>query len=191
MPEVSVSPGTRSSGKARDSGNTWRSGLPRPVAVEARGGYRLWLRYADGVEGEVDLTEAVERLGPEVFEDWKNRNFFERRARLEAGGPMVASDLIRPCPYGLYLEITGRVSRFYGIVVRVNYRKGEPPHFCALHLWTMAKIRTRDLALLGGKMPKRAVRLVMEWAAMHQRELLNAWERSRRGESLRKIEPLD
>ena len=28
----------------------------RPVAVEPRDGYRIWLRYADGVEGEVDLS---------------------------------------------------------------------------------------------------------------------------------------
>ena len=190
MPEVSASPGSRSSGKDGDP-RTWRSDLPAPVAVEARGGYRLWVCYADGVEGEVDVTDIVEIIGHGIFEGWKNRNFFERRVPPGDGRPVAGSDLFQLCPDALYLEITGRVSRFYGILVRVNYRKGEPPHFFAVRSTTVAKIRIRDLALLGGRMPKRGVRLVMEWAAMHRQELLNAWERSRRGESPRKIAPLD
>ena len=191
MPEVSVSPGSSSSGRDSNQEHTRRSGLPRPVAVEARDGYRLWVRYADGVEGVVDLADMIERLGSDLFEGWKERNFFEPRVQAGDGGPVFASDVIQLCPDALYLEITGRVSRFYGIVVRVNYREGEPPHFFAIRIGSVAKVRIRDLALLGGRMPKRGVRLVMDWAALHQRELLDAWERSRRGESPGKIAPLD
>ena len=47
------------------------------TAVEAvpRAGYRIWLRYSDGVSGEVDLSDLTARG---VFEAWRDRAFFER-----------------------------------------------------------------------------------------------------------------
>ena len=47
----------------------------RPVAVEPRDGYRIWLRYADGVEGEVDLSAVA---GKGVFAAWLKPGFFNR-----------------------------------------------------------------------------------------------------------------
>ena len=46
-----------------------------PKIVEARyaGGYRVWLRFADGVEGEVDLEK---ELWGEVFEPLRDRTTF-------------------------------------------------------------------------------------------------------------------
>jgi hypothetical protein len=46
-----------------------------PHVLEARliGGYRLWLRFDDGAEGEVDLSG--ELRGP-VFEPLRNPEFF-------------------------------------------------------------------------------------------------------------------
>ena len=38
-----------------------------PVAVEARPGYRIWVKYADSVEGEVDLSHKV---GKGAFRAW-------------------------------------------------------------------------------------------------------------------------
>ena len=37
------------------------------VAVEARPGYKLWVRFKDGVEGEADLSDVA---GRGVFARW-------------------------------------------------------------------------------------------------------------------------
>ena len=49
-------------------------GLVQPVAVRALEGCRIWLRYEDGVEGEVDLSHM---LDSELFQNWKDRAGFE------------------------------------------------------------------------------------------------------------------
>ena len=45
----------------------------RLVAVEAGDGHRIWLRYADGAEGEVDFCHLV---GKGVFAAWRDPDFF-------------------------------------------------------------------------------------------------------------------
>lgn len=47
------------------------------------------------------------------------------------------------------------------------------------------------IRILEGKFSRRAVSLVIEWAALHQQELLNNWERLRRDQQALKIEPLE
>jgi hypothetical protein len=42
----------------------------RPLDVKALPGHRLWLRYSDGTEGEVDLSHLV---GRGVFTIWNVR----------------------------------------------------------------------------------------------------------------------
>ena len=167
--------------------NAPESGLHRPVAVEAREEYRIWLRYADGVEGEVDLSDLV---GRGVFEAWWEPGFFET-VHISEQRSIAWNEDIEICPDAMYLEITGRVSWFYGIAVRVNYREGDTPRFHARYAGAEATIETRRLALLDGQLPGRALGFVMEWAMLHQQELLDAWDRARRGESPVEIAPLD
>ena len=45
-----------------------------PIAVEPRDGFRIWARYEDGVEGEIDLSHLA---GKGVFKAWNDREFFE------------------------------------------------------------------------------------------------------------------
>ena len=83
------------------------------------------------------------------------------------------------------------VSRFYGIVIQVFFRDHGPPHFharCGSH---DAVIGIEELTVERGELPRTARRLVLEWAGLHQRELLAAWERARRGEAPGRIAPLD
>ena len=47
----------------------------KPVEVRALDGYRLWLRYADGTEGEVDLSHLA---GKGVFKVWSDRDTLRR-----------------------------------------------------------------------------------------------------------------
>jgi len=48
-----------------------------PKIVEARytGDYRIWLRFADGIEGEIDLES---RLWGPMFEALKDKDLFAR-----------------------------------------------------------------------------------------------------------------
>lgn len=46
-----------------------------PVNVEPRDGYTIWLQFADGVEGELDISHWVERP---YFASLQNREVFER-----------------------------------------------------------------------------------------------------------------
>lgn len=47
--------------------------LNRIIDAEARPAYRLWVRFADGVEGEIDLSHLV---GEGVFRAWEDEERF-------------------------------------------------------------------------------------------------------------------
>jgi hypothetical protein len=48
--------------------------VPRIKKAKYVGGYTIWLHFADGAEGEVDLSS---ELVGEVFEPLKNQDFFK------------------------------------------------------------------------------------------------------------------
>jgi len=47
-----------------------------------------------------------------------------------------------------------------------------------------------NLAVIEGTLSPRVRGLVIEWAALHQQELADDWDRARRMEELKKIAPL-
>jgi hypothetical protein len=51
--------------------------LPRLIAAKYRHGHTLWLRFADGVEGEVDLRNELEG---EIFEPLRDEAYFSQVA---------------------------------------------------------------------------------------------------------------
>ena len=70
-----------------------------------------------------------------------------------------------------------------------------PPGSCAAHFHAVygeheATIVIVTLAVLSGDLPARALRLVQEWAELHQRELHANWESARAHAPLSSIEPL-
>ena len=75
----------------------------RPVEVEARNGYRIWLRFSDGVEGEVDLSDLA---GKGVFAAWRDRVFFDS-VRISEARAIAWGDDVDLCADALYLRITG------------------------------------------------------------------------------------
>ena len=83
------------------------------------------------------------------------------------------------------------ISRFYGIVIRMFYNDHFPPHFHAEYGGYEALIDRNTLAVVAGKLPPRALGLVMEWASYHQNELKSNWEKARNLELLDKIVPLE
>ncbi len=82
------------------------------------------------------------------------------------------------------------ISRFYGIVIRIFFGDHLPPHFHAVYGEHSAKIDITTLAVFDGRLPARALALVMEWAALHQAELLEAFNRAANMQPPGKIEPL-
>ena len=66
-----------------------------------------------------------------------------------------------------------------------------PPHFHALYGGDEALVGIETLAVLHGRLPPRAHGLVVEWAALRQVELQEAWKRAKRLEAPGSIAPLD
>jgi hypothetical protein len=83
------------------------------------------------------------------------------------------------------------LSRFFGIVIRMFYSDHEPAHFHAIYGEYEALIEVDTLSMFCGSLPRRALALVLEWAALHRTELREDWRRARNGETLNEIEPLD
>ena len=75
-----------------------------PTSVAPLEGHRILLRYADGVAGEVDLSDMV---AAEPFARWSDRRFFES-VRLGAGGAVEWGDDVALCGDALYLKLTGQ-----------------------------------------------------------------------------------
>ena len=75
----------------------------KPLEVKALPQYKLWLRYEDGVAGEVDLSHLV---GKGVFELWNDDQSFEQ-VYIGPQGQIAWNEQIDLCPDALYLELTG------------------------------------------------------------------------------------
>lgn len=83
------------------------------------------------------------------------------------------------------------LSRFFGISIRMFYDDHNPPHFHAIYAGAETEVGIDPLTILRGRFPRRALGMVLEWAALHQRELLENWDRLRNDEAPLTIEPLD
>ncbi|MBS1533101.1 MAG: DUF4160 domain-containing protein [Bacteroidetes bacterium] len=83
-----------------------------------------------------------------------------------------------------------QISTFLGIIIRMFYRDHNPPHFHAVYAEYEGLIDINKLELLWGGLPPRVLGLVIEWAALHQDELIENWERAKRQEPIKPIAPL-
>lgn len=77
---------------------------PYPVAVEPRPGYRIWLRYSDGVSGEVDLSPLAGKGGIAT----PGKSAFFPAARLDLDRAIVLNEDLELCPDALYLQLIGQ-----------------------------------------------------------------------------------
>ena len=83
------------------------------------------------------------------------------------------------------------VSRFFGISIRMYFDDHNPPHFHAIYGNAEAEVGLDPVSLLRGRFPRRALGMVLEWAATHQRKLLDNWELMRNEQTPHKITPLE
>lgn len=81
------------------------------------------------------------------------------------------------------------ISRFYGIVVFMNYHDHDPPHLHARHQGSEVLIEIRSGNVVGD-FPARALRLLLEWTDLHAEELEINWNRAREHKHLLPVEPL-
>jgi hypothetical protein len=81
------------------------------------------------------------------------------------------------------------ISRFYGIVVFINYNDHQPPHFHARYQDQEVTIEIQT-GIVFGRMSRRALNMLFLWLEIHQDELLDNWERARNRDLLQPIPPL-
>ncbi len=83
------------------------------------------------------------------------------------------------------------ISRFFGIVIYMNFNEHNPPHFHTKYQKYEAIICINDFKVLAGYLPPRALSLVIEWSKVHQKELLENWKELRKEHQPKKIKPLE
>jgi Domain of unknown function (DUF4160) len=83
------------------------------------------------------------------------------------------------------------ISRFFGIIIRIFFNHHEPAHFHAIYGDHEALFEIDTLAVYRGELPRRALAMVLEWAAIHRSELRQDWDLARESKSLSPIAPLD
>ena len=82
------------------------------------------------------------------------------------------------------------IARFFGIVIKMFFDEHNPPHFHASYGEEEALIEIQTPRVFAGHLSPRALGLVIEWATLHQAELLADWNRAQNHQTLIKIEPL-
>lgn len=71
------------------------------------------------------------------------------------------------------------------------YNDHEPAHFHAVYGEHEALVAVETLAVLRGQLPRRALALVLEWAALHRDALRRDWDLARPARPPEPIEPLE
>ena len=84
------------------------------------------------------------------------------------------------------------ICRFLGIVIRMFYSDHNPPHFHVVYGDYEAAFCIETLEVIEGKVPARVKGLVVEWATLHQKELMQNWKlvTKKDNQSFKKIKPL-
>ena len=82
------------------------------------------------------------------------------------------------------------ISRFLGIIIAMYHKEHEPPHFHAKYGEQTGVFSIRELKLIEGKLPKRVISIVLEWAFEHRDELMEDWNLANQKKQLNKIKPL-
>jgi hypothetical protein len=83
-----------------------------------------------------------------------------------------------------------KISMFFGIAVYMYFDDHNPAHFHVRYNEFKASININTLAIMEGALPNRALKMVMEWAEVHQSELLANWQLCATMQQPKSIEPL-
>jgi len=83
------------------------------------------------------------------------------------------------------------ISVFYGLMIQMYFREHAQPHFHVIYGDFKAVVDIQRLELTDGKLPRRAINLVLDWAELHQQELLNDWNLCQTLQNPNPIAPLE
>jgi len=83
-----------------------------------------------------------------------------------------------------------RICQFHGVEIYMYFNDHLPPHFHALHGDDEALIEWQPPKVYRGRLPRRIVKMVVKWAALHRTELDQNWQFARNGQSHVPIPPL-
>ena len=83
------------------------------------------------------------------------------------------------------------ISVFFGIVIRMYYKEHEPGHFRAEHQGQQGKFDFSGEKTVGNIQSGTALRLIREWAVLHQADLLENWAQMKAGQPLNGTAPLE
>ena len=83
------------------------------------------------------------------------------------------------------------ISRFFGIIVTMNFNDHNPPHLHAEYGEYEAVFDINNNHILDGKLTKTANKLVKSWINLHKVELLENWNLMKNSIHPIKITPLE
>jgi hypothetical protein len=82
------------------------------------------------------------------------------------------------------------ISFFYGILIQMFWNDHPPPHFHAVYAEYEAVFEISTLEVIRGKLPPRAMALVLEWAQLHRVRLMENWNACLQQQQPGRIKPL-
>jgi len=68
------------------------------------------------------------------------------------------------------------IARFYGILIKMYFREHGIPHFHALYGEYNGVFDIEKLEMIEGDLPKRAQKMIKEWADRYREDLLEMWK---------------
>ena len=84
------------------------------------------------------------------------------------------------------------ISRFFGIIITMNYNDHPPAHFHVRYGDQKALIDIERLALLEGHLTARPLGLILEWAEVSYWDALKEdWELAWQQKALKQVDPLE
>ena len=83
------------------------------------------------------------------------------------------------------------ISTFYGITISMYWADHGLPHFHVRYGEAAATIDIRERSIVEGTLPRRVLRLTLEWTGLHTAELLEDWELCATHRTPKPISPLD
>ena len=83
------------------------------------------------------------------------------------------------------------LSVFFGIVIRIYHLDHNPPHIHVQYGEYEATMDIRARRVLQGQLPKRVLRLVLEWLDVRRTEVEQAWKAVQMMKNPKRIKPLE
>lgn len=83
------------------------------------------------------------------------------------------------------------ISYFFGIYIRMYHDDHNPPHFHVEYQGYEALVNIETGEIIVGKLPKKAIKIVQEWAKENQEALIKNWENAVALQPLERIKGAD